>query len=157
MFDKYLDPSLLQRIHRAQLKVGPKWRTVHLITPEQRIQKLTLQNLDWHLNHYDEPDPLMGNAPFYENTPFISATAGVVERDVFAARNIVFDPLMTAIQFATRDFTTVGHVFFGYVFTPIADNSVAKHSVRISGLQAIYALEYFLEEHIDILISVQRC
>lgn len=102
------------------------WRNVKVISPAQTVQKLTSENLDWHLNHYDEPDPLMGNAPFYENTPFISATAGVVERDTFAERNWVFDPLMTALQFATRDFTTIGHVFCAYVFT------LGRQSIELS-------------------------
>jgi hypothetical protein len=93
------------------------WRRVHEISPVEIVQKLTERNLDWHLNHYDDPDPLMSNAPFYENTPYISATAGTVERDAFLQRNLVFDPFITALRFATRDFTTTGHVFYAYVFT----------------------------------------
>jgi hypothetical protein len=93
------------------------WRRVDHITPQEIIQKLTERNLDWHLNHYDDPDPLTNNASFRENTPFISVTAGVVERDAFAQRNIVFDPFVTALRFATRDFTSTGHVFYAYVFT----------------------------------------
>jgi len=93
------------------------WHRVVEITPAEIVQKLTERNLDWHLNHYDDPDPLMNNAPFSENTPFISVTAGVVERDAFWRRNIVFDPFFTALRFATRDFATTGHVFYAYVFT----------------------------------------
>jgi hypothetical protein len=92
------------------------WRNVHSISPIQIVEKLTPENLDWHLNHYEDHDPV-NKAPFYENTPFISATAGAVERDDFAKDNIVFDPLITALQFATKDFTTTGHVFYAYVFT----------------------------------------
>ncbi len=93
------------------------WRTVGRISPGQIVEKLTERNLDWHLNHYEDPDPLMNNRPFYENTPFISATAGVVERDAFAGRNIIFDPFITALRFATADFTATGHIFYAYVFT----------------------------------------
>jgi hypothetical protein len=93
------------------------WRRVGLISPEQTVSKLTERNLDWHLNHYDDLDPLMDNAPFRENTPFISATAGTVERREFMRRNIVFDPFITAMQFATQDFSTTGHIFSAYVFT----------------------------------------
>jgi hypothetical protein len=92
------------------------WRRVGTITSAQIVEKLTAENLDWHLNHYSDLDPSL-NTPFYENTPFISATAGSVERDEFAQRNIVFDPFITALRFATRDFTTTGHVFHAYVFT----------------------------------------
>jgi hypothetical protein len=93
------------------------WRNVQTITPETTILKLTARNLDWHLNHYDTPDPFTGNAPFCQNTPFISVTAGVVERDAFARQNIVFDPFMTALQFATNNFALSGHIFYAYVFT----------------------------------------
>jgi hypothetical protein len=93
------------------------WRKVHRISPIQIVEKLNERNLDWHLNHYDESDPLMNHAPFHENTPFISVTAGVVERDAFLRRNIVFDPFVTALRFATRDFATTGHIFYAYVFT----------------------------------------
>ena len=93
------------------------WRTVHTISPPQVVEKLTERNLEWHLNHYDELDPLTGNTAFCENTPFISVTAGVVERQEFLQRNIVFDPLVTALRFATSDFSMTGHIFYGYVFT----------------------------------------
>jgi hypothetical protein len=93
------------------------WRRVHQIRPDQIVEKLSERNLDWHLNHYEDPDPLMGHSLFFENTPFISVTAGTVERDAFFLRNIVFDPFITALRFATRDFSTTGHIFYGYVFT----------------------------------------
>jgi hypothetical protein len=93
------------------------WRRVGRISHAEVVEKLTERNLDWHLNHYEDSDPLMNNAPFYENTPFISVTAGVVERDAFLRRNIVFDPFITALRFATRDFATTGHIFYAYVFT----------------------------------------
>jgi hypothetical protein len=93
------------------------WRRVHQISPPEIAGKLTERNLDWHLNHYDDPDPLEKNTPFSENTPFISVTAGVVERQAFLRRNIVFDPFLTALRFATQDFITTGHIFYGYVFT----------------------------------------
>jgi hypothetical protein len=92
------------------------WRTVHQIRPDQIMAKLSERNLDWHLNHYADHDPLTG-APFRENTPYISVTAGSVERDAFARRNIVFDPFLIALQFATDDFRRTGHIFYAYVFT----------------------------------------
>src|SRR5688572_4352336 len=92
------------------------WRKVRGISPHQIVDKLTERNLDWHLNHYSDWDPST-NARFSDNTPFISVTAGVVERYVFLQRNVVFDPLITALRFATSDFTATGHVFNGYVFT----------------------------------------
>jgi hypothetical protein len=93
------------------------WRRVGQISPAEIVDKITDRNLDWHLNHYDEPDPTMRGTPFRENTPYISVTAGTVERDEFLQRNLVFDPFITALRFATNDFTTKGYVFYAYVFT----------------------------------------
>jgi hypothetical protein len=92
------------------------WRTVHKISPHEIVVKLTEHNLDWHLNHYDDVDPAT-NERFSKNTPFISVTAGVVERAAFLQRNVVFNPLTTALRFATSDFSATGHVFSAYVFT----------------------------------------
>src|SRR6476620_7770714 len=77
------------------------WRRVQTISSPEIVMKLNERNLDWHLNHYEDHDPLT-NAPFYENTPFISVTAGVVERSHFWQRNIIFDPFITALSFATQ-------------------------------------------------------
>lgn len=102
------------------------WRRAGQINTGEIVQKLTDRNLDWHLNHYGDPDPLMNGAPFYENTPYISATAGTIERDDFLQRNFVFDPFMTALGFATHNFSTTGHVFYAYVFT------LGRQSVELS-------------------------
>lgn len=92
------------------------WRRVGNINTVEITDKLSDRNLDWHLNHYADHDPLT-NAPFYENTPFISVTSGAVERSEFWQRNIVFDPFITALMFATQGFSKIGHVFYAYVFT----------------------------------------
>ena len=92
------------------------WRDEDPLPNEKIVGKLTESNLDWHLNHYDDVDP-GENRPFREITPYISLTSGVVERDVFLQRNIVFDPFITALRFATRDFTTKGYVFYAHVYT----------------------------------------
>ena len=102
------------------------WHAVGTISPADIVTKLSERNLDWHLNHYDEHDPLT-NDVFGRNTPYISVTAGSVERDAFARRNIVFDPFLTALQFATRDFTTRGHVFYAHVFT------LGRQSIELEG------------------------
>ena len=121
------------------------WRTVNLISPPEVVQKLTDRNLDWHLNHYDDPDPVMGNAPFSQNTPFISVTAGVVERQAFLQRNVVFDPFMTALRFATREFTVTGHIFYAYVFT------LGRQSINLAGfaeeVRELNIYKHFLPFH----------
>jgi hypothetical protein len=92
------------------------WRRVHTISDSEIQDKLTDENLYWHLNQYDDHDPRTGR-PFSEDTPFISTTAGAVERDAFLARNIIYVPLITALNFATDTFTKPGYVFYGYLFT----------------------------------------
>jgi len=92
------------------------WRNVHMIRPDEIQAKLTDRNLGWHLNHYDAIDPATAEE-FYKNTPFISTTAGTVERQAFLWRNEVRSAFVTALEFATKNFTADGHVFYGYLFT----------------------------------------
>lgn len=93
------------------------WRRVHQITAVEIREKLTPRNLECHLDHYTDPDPLENNAPFAENTPFISTTAGTIDRIRRRAMAVFFDPLTTAVEFATDAFTRTGFVFYAYVFT----------------------------------------
>jgi hypothetical protein len=107
------------------------WQNQQTISSREIKERLTEQNLYRHLSHYADPDPLFGNEPFCDHTPFISTTAGSVERDAMLQVNRIYPPFMTALQFATRDFTEVGYVFYGYVCT------LGKKSVE---------LEQFAEE-----------
>jgi hypothetical protein len=50
-----------------------------------------------------------------------------VERQEFLQRNVVFDPFITALRFATNDFTVTGHIFYGYVFT------LGRQSIDLAG------------------------
>jgi hypothetical protein len=77
------------------------WRGVHTITPHARRMKLTDDNIDMHVNHFTDPDPATGE-PFHEQTPFISLTAGSIERDTFAKTNFAHTARRTALWFATE-------------------------------------------------------
>jgi hypothetical protein len=77
------------------------------ISPPQIAEKLTEDALIKHLVDYDTVE---------EKTPFISTTAGTVERDVAETRNVYFPPLYTALRFATRDFSQDGYVLYAYLF-----------------------------------------
>jgi hypothetical protein len=92
------------------------WHRVNTLPEVEVPQKLTERNLLWHLEHYDDNDPLTG-APFRENTPYISTTAGCVERDAYRGVNLILSPFLTALQFATEGFNRRGYVFYGYVLT----------------------------------------
>jgi hypothetical protein len=93
------------------------WERVGKISSPEVQEKLTQRNLDWHLNRYDQPDPLQGNDPFFEHTPYISTTAGTIERDWRLRRNWVQPAFLTALRFATRNATEPGYIFYGYVYT----------------------------------------
>lgn len=85
------------------------WRNApeNSISPPEIAEKLTEEALHAHLVEYDR----VGH-----DTPFISTTAGTVERDVARARNVFFPPLYTALRFATRNFTGDGYLLYAYLF-----------------------------------------
>src|SRR5215203_782216 len=62
-------------------------------------QRLTERNLFWHQNRYDRPDPLENNKPYYLSTPFISTTAGTVERDTASKSNVLTPAWLEALRF----------------------------------------------------------
>jgi hypothetical protein len=68
------------------------------------LGRLTEGDLDLHVNGYSTPDPGSGR-PYHEVTPFISLSAGCVDRDVAAKTNVTHRALRTALQFATTDFS----------------------------------------------------
>lgn len=90
------------------------WRNVHAITPSEVAEKLTHANLDRHVNHYASHDPATGG-PFYEGTPFISTTAGCVERDVVLQTNHVYPARFIALDFATTGGMHEGYLFYAWV------------------------------------------
>jgi hypothetical protein len=77
------------------------WRNAYEIDPAETRLKLTAQNLDMHVNHFTARDPTTGS-PFNENSPFISLSAGTVERDAVAQTNFVHRARRTALYFATE-------------------------------------------------------
>jgi hypothetical protein len=88
------------------------------------LLRLTEQNLDLHVNNYSYRNPQTGR-PFYETTPFISLSAGCVERNITAATNITHSALRTALRFATTDYSASGQprcdgwVVFCYVLVSV--------------------------------------
>lgn len=76
------------------------WRDVGQIDPSETRGKLTAQNLDMHVNHFTANDA--DGRPFNESSPFISLSAGTVERDAVAQTNFVHRARRTALYFATE-------------------------------------------------------
>jgi hypothetical protein len=101
------------------------WRTVDSITSAGIQAQLTETSILRHLNQYDEPLPTthdLTKPPYSAKTygditPFISTTAGAIQRDKFAQRNIIFPPFLTALRFATNNFRTSGFIFYAYLCT----------------------------------------
>jgi len=92
------------------------WRNVDPLPNPEIPQRLTDRNLFWHQNRYSDPDPMEGGQPFYEHTPFISTTAGTVERDPGMSRNIVHPAWLVALEFATDGWIRDAYLFHCYVF-----------------------------------------
>jgi hypothetical protein len=82
------------------------WRRVHTIATSEISQKLTSTNLDLHVNNYNS---------ISNDTPFISLTAGCVERDVFYRTNRIVPAEDTALMFATDNGTVEGFLFYCWV------------------------------------------
>lgn len=76
------------------------WRDVHQITPVEVREKLTAANLNLHVNYFMAPDPATSRL-FEEVTPFISLSAGMVERDAAAKANFIHRARYTALWFGT--------------------------------------------------------
>jgi hypothetical protein len=76
------------------------WRDVRRITPREIRDKLTPDNLNFHVNHFSAVLP--DGRPFSSATPFISLSAGTVERDVAMKTNFVRRARRTALWFGTE-------------------------------------------------------
>ncbi len=107
------------------------WYKVRTLPRDEIPVRLSERNLDWHQNRYDDPDPLENREVFRRHTPFISTTAGTVERDMFRLTNILTPAWQVALNFATRGLRQDGYLFYCYLF--------------IIGRQAV-TLEPFSEE-----------
>jgi len=93
------------------------WRRKVGTLPRHQVPlRLTDRNLDWHQNHYDDPDPSEGGEVFGRHTAFISTTAGTVEGDVFSLTNILNPAWREALNFATSGLRKDGYLFYCYLF-----------------------------------------
>jgi hypothetical protein len=89
-------------------------------------QRLSDRNLFWHQNRYNMTDPLT-KKPFSYETPFISTSAGTVERRAFLLKNRIHRARNIALRFATNRWKRSGIVFYCYVFV------IGKKSVGHAG------------------------
>jgi hypothetical protein len=91
------------------------WQRTNPLPRQEVPLRLTERNLDWHQNMYDQPDPLEGGERFCLHTPFISTTAGTVERDTALQTNLLTSAWEIALRFATDFWKTDGYLFYCYL------------------------------------------
>lgn len=88
------------------------WRVNKEYVPSQLRGLLTPQTMDVHVNHFSSPNPRTG-MPYSYDTPYISLSAGTVERDTMRGTNHVHRALRTALLFGTQH----GRRESAYVYT----------------------------------------
>ncbi|MCP5487720.1 MAG: hypothetical protein H7A43_03640 [Verrucomicrobia bacterium] len=92
------------------------WNKVSSMPEIEVHQRLTDRNLYWHQNRYADADPQDGGEEFYKHTPFISTTAGSIERDSSAGINVLHPAWLIALEFATDGWTRDAYLFYCYLF-----------------------------------------
>lgn len=94
------------------------WRNEGNIGPKDIDKRLTSADLDLHVNSYDEQHPDLPGKVSRE-TPFISLTAGAVERSVFFKTNFVHPAHRTALLFASDFGRLRGECFLFYCWVVV--------------------------------------
>jgi hypothetical protein len=92
------------------------WREVDPLPVDEKPQRLTERNLDWHQNKYEEPDPRENGQMYHLRTPFISTTAGTVERRRRFRTNVLNPAWLEALRFGTDFGKRDAYLFYCYVF-----------------------------------------
>lgn len=108
----------LEEVERILSTTGLRcnwWRRTGSITGEQIKAKLNSDNLYLHLERYQDVPP-GSERPFWEDTPFISTTAGTAVEDRMSEKLYIHDAFWEAAMFATKRFETDGWIFYGYVY-----------------------------------------
>ena len=111
------------------------WQEVNPLPMAMVSGRLNERNLSWHQNHYEDLDPQQHNEPFCKKTPFLSTTAGTVERDIFFQTNAIHPAWIQALQFATDGWSRDGFLFYCYVF--VLGKKALAHSMFAEELREL--------------------
>jgi hypothetical protein len=95
------------------------WRNARQISSSEIDERLTSEELDLHVNSFDEKHPTRGGL-VREETPFISLTAGSVERNAFWKTNEINPAHRVALNFATSFGGSRGDCFLFYCWVLVA-------------------------------------
>lgn len=90
------------------------WRNARRISSPEINERLTAEELDLHVHSFDEPHPTQRGREVAEVSPFISLTAGQVEREAWEARNEIYPAHEVAMKFATNFGELRGECFLFY-------------------------------------------
>ncbi|BAY09171.1 hypothetical protein [Calothrix sp. NIES-2098] len=123
------------------------WRNQIQISPPEVRDKLTKANLGLHVNQYDIVK---------DRTPFISLTAGCVERDAAIQTNQIHPASKVARRFATRWGTSPGYLFYCWVIVglkPAVEISQIAEEIRELNTYTSYS-HYQLEGEITAKIHI---
>lgn len=136
------------------------WRRKGTIINGEIRTELTEATLLHHLNDYDKPLPAnhrwsgLGRT-YGDVTPFISTTAGAIQRDGYRRTNILFDPFLTALRFATNIYKDEGWIFYAYLVT------LGKPSVPLQSfseeVRELHVYQQFLPYHHEGEITAKVC
>jgi hypothetical protein len=80
------------------------WQQGDAFPLQDAMRRLTEENLHRHVNNFNGVEPATGRK-FCEVTPFISLSAGCIDRNVSAKTNITHRARRTALEFATTDYS----------------------------------------------------
>ncbi len=106
------------------------------------------RNVEWHQDHFRDPDPLYTNPPnesFCLHTPFISTTAGTIERR--KGKNVTRTAFDIALRFATDGFRQSGYLFYCDLFVigrpaaPIPAFSEELRELNVNPRYTVYQVE----------------
>jgi hypothetical protein len=104
------------------------WRKARHISSAEIDERLTPEELDLHVNAFEEWHPTRGGR-VREESPFISLTAGSVERKKWVAENDVIPAHLVAMNFATLNGGPRGECFLFYcwVFVGMRRSVQVRH------------------------------
>lgn len=123
------------------------WRHQGRISPAERRQKLTAANLDRHVHDY---------ATYGPQTPFISLTAGCVERDVGYRLNRIHEAQDVALRFGTDWGARPGYLFYCWVIVglkPAVGVEAVAEEIRALNTYVSWS-DYQLEGEVTAKIAV---
>jgi hypothetical protein len=133
----------------------PYWPRDRALPYGIALGRLTERYLDLHVNHYDAIDAETGKRVF-EISPFISLSAGCVDRRTLMRTNVIHPARRTALEFATDDGTRPGWLFTCWVLVgvnPAVGIEAVAEEVRELNHARRYS-SYFTEGEIAAKINV---